>query len=100
MTTKRPPARSRARALYGAGTAVALTVTVVFATVGDGVAVAEATGIRWIIVEFGHTLVWVLLTTAFAIATVRGRWGRLSNGIAVAGGAAYLAFLIAVFVWR
>jgi hypothetical protein len=96
--TAKPPAR--ARALYGLASAAALVVTVVFATVGDGVETPEATGLRLAVVDGGHTLVWALLTAAFAIAAVRARWGRLSNGLAVAAGIAYAIFLIAVFVWR
>lgn len=91
---------TRTRALYGAATAVALVVAVVFATVGDGVEVADATGLRATVIDGGHTLVWMLLAVAFAIATVRARWTRLSNAIAIAAGIVYAAFLIAVFVWR
>jgi hypothetical protein len=90
---------TRTRVLFGAATAVALVVTVVFATVGDGVE-AEATGLRAVVIEAGHTLVWALLTVAFAIATVGARWSRLSNAIALAAGVTYAVFLIAVFVWR
>lgn len=93
---------SRARVLFGAAAAVALVVAVVFASVGDGVEVevAEATGLRAVVIEGGHTLVWVLLAIAFAIATVRAKWSRLSNVLAIAAGITYAAFLIAVFVWR
>ncbi len=90
----------RRRAAFSLAAAVALVVTVVFATVGDGVEVPDATGLRAIIVDGGHTAVWALLTVAFAIAAVRGRWGRVSNGFAVAAGILYAVFLIAVFVWR
>ena len=91
---------NRARVLFGAAAAVALVVAVVFASVGDGVEVAEATGLRSVVIEGGHTLVWVLLAIAFAIATVRAKWSRLSNVLAIAAGITYAAFLIAVFVWR
>ncbi|MDT0143596.1 hypothetical protein [Microbacterium sp. PRC9] len=97
MSERQPP---RARGLFGAATAVALVVAVVFATIGDGVEVAEATGLRAAVIDGGHTLVWVLLTVAFAIATVRARWSRLSNAIAIAAGITYALFLVGVFVWR
>ena len=90
---------TRTRALFGGTALISLVVTVVFATVGDGVAVAEATGLRAVIVEAGHTLVWAMLTGAFAIAVARARWSRLSNAIAIAAGVVYLLFLIAVFLW-
>jgi hypothetical protein len=97
--TTGPPTR-RPRVLYSLASAAALVVTVVFSTVGDGVDVPDAAGLRRVIVDGGHIGVWALLTVAFAIAAVRGRWGRVSNGIALAAGALYAVFLIAVFVWR
>jgi hypothetical protein len=88
--------RRRWFALAAAGAAA---VTIVFATVGDGVEVADATGLRAFVVDAGHIAVWALLTVAFAVAAVRGRWTRVANGIALAGGAVYVAFLAAVFLW-
>jgi hypothetical protein len=101
----RPPERdphpvASRRGWLAAGAATAAAVTVVFATVGDGVEVPEATGLRAVVVDVGHTAVWALLTVAFAIAAVRGKWSPLSNRIAVAAGAVYAAFLVAVFLWR
>ena len=90
---------TRTRALFVGAALISLVVTVVFATVGDGVAVAEATGLRAVVVEAGHTLVWALLAAAFAIAAARARWSRLSNAIAITAGVVYLLFLIAVFLW-
>lgn len=92
--------RSRRRGPYAIAAAVALAVTAVFATVGDGVDVADATGLRRLVVDTGHVGVWALLAVAFAIATARARWGRVSNGIAIAAGILYVVFLVAVFVWR
>ncbi|WP_293781467.1 hypothetical protein [uncultured Aeromicrobium sp.] len=100
--TDRTPAQARLRAekFYGLGTAVALTVTVIFATAGDGVKIVEASGLRRVVVDGGHTLVWLLLTIAFAIATAKRRWGRVSNSTAITAGVVYAVFLFAVFVWR
>jgi len=94
------PRRPSGRGWFAAAAAISTAVTLVFATIGDGVDVPEATGIRSLVVDAGHTAVWALLAVAFAIAAVRGRWTRLSNGIALAGGAVYVAFLVAVFLWR
>lgn len=88
----------RTRLLFGAGAAAALVVALVFATVGDGVGRGEADGVRGLVVEHGHTLVWVLLTAALAIAALQRRWGRLSQVLAVGAGGAYAAFLGAVFL--
>lgn len=97
--TETPSATRRRRPLFAVAAVVAAAVTTVFATVGDGVEVPDASGMRAIIVEAGHTAVWGLLTIAFAIAAFRGRWSRASNGVAMAAGILYLVFLAAVFVW-
>lgn len=93
-------AKGSRRPWFLAATAAATAVTVVFATVGDGVDVPDATGPRALVVDVGHTAVWALLAAAFAIAAARGRWTPLSNRIALAAGAVYAVFLVAVFVWR
>jgi len=96
----RGPRRALHRGWFVAAAAAATAVTVVFGTVGDGVEVSEATGVRAAVVDVGHTLVWALLAIAFAVAAVRGRWTPLSNRIALAAAAAYAVFLVAVFAWR
>lgn len=98
MSTSRTPRNPRL--LYALAAAAALVVAVVFGTAGDGVEVPEATGLRAFIIDGGHTLVWVLLTIAFAIAAVRGSWVRTAGAIAVAAGVVYAVFLVAVFLWR
>src|SRR5690606_5012644 len=90
---------SKRRPLFVLAAIGAAAVATVFATVGDGVTGAEATGIRHAIVEYGHTAVWALLTIAFAIAAVQRRFGRAANIIAVAAGAVYAVFLFSVFLW-
>ena len=98
MSTPRPAGRRRLWFTMAAIAAAA--VATVFATIGDGVDVPDADGPRAVVIDAGHTTVWVLLAAAFALAAVRGRWGRVSNGVALTGGAVYVAFLLAVFVWR
>lgn len=103
MTAPAPEPRTataRPRVRYVVAATIALAVTIVFATVGDGVEAPDATGLRHLVVESGHTGVWALLTVAFAVAAVRARWGRLSNGAAIAAGVLYVVFLLAVFAWR
>ncbi len=86
------------RRRYALAAAGALAVTIVFATIGDGVEVPGATGLRRVVVDVGHTAVWGLLTAAFGLAAVRGRWTRLANGLAVAAGVGYAVFLVAVLL--
>ena len=92
----RPRPRRRYFALGAIGAGV---IAAVFATVGDGVDVRDATGLRRIVVDAGHTAVWVLLCCALTVAAVRARWSRPSNVLAVAAGISYLVFLFAVFLW-
>lgn len=90
----------RTRRRFALAAVIAAAVTIVFATVGDGVAAPEATGLRLVIVEAGHTAVWALLSAAFTIAAVRARWTTPSQIVAVSAGILYVVFLLAVFVWR
>lgn len=86
----------RKRLLFGVGAGVALVVTIIFATVGDGVE-AEATGLRGAVLDYGHTGVWALLAAALGIAAAAGRWQRASSALAVAAGVLYAVFLAALF---
>lgn len=98
MTPSATTAR-RARIGYSVAAVATLAVTVVFSTLGDGVEVPDAVGVRRAVVEFGHIAVWALLTAAFATAAFRGSWSRPSQWLAVAAGGAYALFLFAVFFW-
>ncbi|MEO3786817.1 hypothetical protein ABGB12_26115 [Actinocorallia sp. B10E7] len=94
MEIRRPQGRT-VRVAAGVGAVAAAGVTVVFATVGDGVD-AEARGVRGAVLEHGHTAVWVLLTAALTITAVgRGpRW--LPRTIGYASLAVYAGFLAAL----
>lgn len=92
-------ARRSRRPLFVIAAVGAALVTAIFATVGDGVEVEAATGVRAAIVDHGHTLVWALLTVAFTIATVRGGWVRPAGAVAVTAAIVYAVFLFAVFLW-
>ncbi|MGC4152268.1 MAG: hypothetical protein QM628_04230 [Propionicimonas sp.] len=97
--TASPPLPQHARLWCSLGAAAASVIAVVFLTVGDGVEVADAQGFRRVVVDWGHTSVWVLLAMAFTIAAVRSRWSPASQAPAVAAGVLYLVFLFAVFLW-
>lgn len=80
-----------------AGAVVAAGVTVVFATIGDGVDSKGSGAVRWI-TEYGHTATWALLTAALSLVAVgRGpKW--LVDGLFWAALGCYAAFLGAVFI--
>lgn len=93
-----PTPSSRHRWWYSIAAVAALAVTIVFVTVGDGVQVPEAAGVRRGIVDHGHALTWALLTGALTVAAVSGRWSRISQVLAIAAGASYVLFLSAVLL--
>lgn len=95
---RRPLSPSQRRLMFGGAAVIALIVTVIFLTIGDGVDVPDASGIRAFIVDCGHTAVWVLLSIAFAIAAAAAKWTRVSQAVAVTAGVIYVAFLLSVFV--
>lgn len=84
------------RRTYVAGAGIATAVTFVFATVGDGVDAPDASGLRRVVIDHGHTATWAALALAFGIAAALGRWQRLSQALALAGGGLYAAFLLSV----
>lgn len=99
MTAGTSAPRGRRR-WYLAAALGASAVAILFATVGDGVEVPDATGFRRVVLDVGHQLVWALLGGAFAVAAARGRWSGVSQALAVAGGVTYAFFLFAVFLWN
>ena len=87
----------RDRRLFAAGAVGAAVVTLVFATIGDGVD-AEADGWRGALVDYGHTAVWALLAVALGIAALTGGWHRISGILASLALALYVLFLMAVLL--
>ena len=88
----------RRRLLYVAGAVGAGIVATIFLTIGDGVSIPEATGIRGAIVNHGHTLTWVLLVFACASAAIRSTWSQPAKTLAILAGISYVLFLMAVFI--
>lgn len=86
---------ARRRGWYAAAALAAAAVAVVFATVGDGVDVA-ADGWAALLIDHGHTAVWVVLAAALGTAAVAGRWQRASGTLAGTALVIYGLFLIAV----
>jgi hypothetical protein len=94
-----PRRRPSRRVLFAVACVLALVVALVFTFIGDGVDVADAAGLRLVIVEVGHSAVWYLLTAAFAWAAWRGSWVRGAGALAAVAGIIYAVFLFAVFIW-
>ena len=92
-TPTNPNGSGAHRARFALGAAAAAMITILFATVGDGVATSSQDGV---LLEHGHTGVWALLTAALATAAVAGRWQRTSTLLAGAALVLYLTFLVAL----
>jgi hypothetical protein len=73
-------------------------VAVVLATIGDGVDTGDATGVRRLLLDHGHTLTWLLLALALGNAAVRDAWGPTSKVLAVGAAVSYVLFLAAVLL--
>lgn len=78
---------------------VCLVVAVVFVFVWPHDRVADAAGLRYVVVRWGHTLVWLLLAASCFVRAVLGAAGAgLANNVAFGALLVYLAFLAATFV--
>lgn len=76
----------------------ALAVAAVYLVVDMG---AGATGLRWLLVRWGHPLAWVMLAlAALAMTRLTPLPAAWAGPIGAAGGVAYLAFLAATLSGR
>lgn len=91
----RASAKLNPRIVFIVAATVAAVVTTIFATVGDGVD-PGGDGLRGLVMTYGHTATWALLTIAFAVAAVRGAWSRVSQVTAMTGLVMYVVFLAVV----
>jgi hypothetical protein len=82
---------------FAAAAALAAVVTLVFATVGDGVDVG-AEGVPGLVLDHAHTAVWALLTVALAVAALTGRWQRASSAVATVALVVYVLFLASLLL--
>lgn len=91
------PAPSRLRLVFAVGAAIAATVALVFATLGDGVSTpADADGVEAVLLDQGHALTWFILAVALGIATWQRRWTAWAGRIAGVALVLYLAFVVAL----
>lgn len=95
MSDAATPSRS-ARPWFALGAVAAAIVAGVFGLIGDGVE-SEASGVAGWIIDYAHTLVWVLLVVALTIAAIRKKWTRAAGAIAITAVVVYGIFLVALF---
>lgn len=95
MSDAAKPSRNP-RPWFALGAGIAAVVAGVFGFIGDGVE-SEAPGIAGWIIAYAHTLVWVLLALALAVAAIHNKWSRPAGVVAVAAAVVYGIFIVTLF---
>ena len=78
--------------------ALALIVAVVYAFLWSHKSVVPTTGFRFLVLRWGHALVWILLVISFLWRGLSPSLNGAANLIALAGGRSYALFLVMAFV--
>jgi hypothetical protein len=79
---------------------LALVVAVVYSFVWPQKAAAAATGFRFFILRWGHTLTWALLAINFLLRGLSPSLNGVANILALAGGLMYALFIVLALVVR
>ncbi len=77
---------------------LALIIAVIYFNLWPQKAVTNPSGFRFVVIRWGHALVWILLTISLALRGFSSAFTGMANIIALAGGLAYVLFLIMTFV--
>ena len=83
---------------YFAWTAIALVIAGIFVYIWPYKDVTTTGGLRFLIVRWGHALTWLLLAISFFPRGLSPSYSGAANLIALAGGLAYLLFMVMTFV--
>ena len=78
--------------------AAALTISIVFAFVWPQKEALGASGFRFFMIRWGHTLTWILLAFNFLLRGISPDLNSTANLFALAGGLIYLLFIVMTFV--
>lgn len=76
--------------------ALCLLVAIAFAFVWPSNKAASATGLRFALIRWGHSLVWLLLAASCFLRGLDASASGAANVIALLAGLSYIAFLISV----
>jgi hypothetical protein len=80
--------------------ALALLVALIYAFVWPHKVMSESTGLRFLIIRWGHTLTWLLLAINFILRGISPSLNGAANLVAVAGGIVYILFMFMSFVMK
>ena len=77
---------------------LALLVAVIYSVVWPKKAVTATSGARYLIVRWGHALVWILLAVNFLLRGLSPSLNGAADAVALVGAAMYVAFLAMTFM--
>lgn len=77
---------------------LATVIALIYAFVWPQKAAEMASGFRFVIIRWGHALVWLLLATNFVLRGISPSLNGIANVIALAGGFVYFLFIVMSFV--
>lgn len=77
---------------------LALIVAVIYSFIWPQKAAVMATGFRFFILRWGHTLTWILLAINFFLRGFSTSLNGMANAIALVGALTYVLFIAMTFV--
>jgi hypothetical protein len=78
--------------------ALASGLAVLWLFVGPHTEMTPSSGVRYLVIRWGHALTWLLLALGFFLRGVSPEWNRAADVLAVAGGLVYALFIVMTFV--
>lgn len=72
---------------------IALVVAVIYTFVWPKDRVADLTGFRFLVISWGHSLTWLLISINFILRGLDPKFSGTANLIAATGGLIYLLFI-------
>lgn len=76
---------------------ISLAVSLLYSFVWPRRRISENGGFRYLVLRWGHTLVWVLLAINFLLRGLSPSAASAADAFALSGGLAYLLFLVMTF---
>ena len=83
---------------YFVWSALALILAIVWIYVGPHTKLTVTSGLRYLVIRWGHALTWVLLAVSFLLRGISPSLNGAANLIAASGGLVYLLFMVMMFV--
>lgn len=78
----------------------AFVIAVIYSFVWPKDRIADLTGLRFLVLRWGHALTWLLISMNFILRGLDPRFDGIANLTAAAGGLIYLLFMVMSFVMK